>query len=223
MNLVLDFKGKIDALEMFYKKEPVANLSVAQVAFWNGGKETIKSNDIPESDPIEIKLKKPFTLLDARIIAANNPANKISIRSIESESGERFLRLNFEYLDRDEGCIVQIIYNGYLPEHILVSGRVMGAGRLKKISLLSEKNVDLLFPFLVPIKFKTSRQHGRFILIMGLISFLAGLVIRLFFHDDSSGLFLLLGLILILGSLALTRRRIPKGLEIFEEREFRKL
>jgi len=220
MNIIRDFRSRIDSLEISIGGESVENLTVTQVAFWNGGKETIRKNDITSAEPLEISVKEPFKILEAKILVVNNPANEISIRRIKSESGKHFIQLNFEYLDMDEGCVVQIIHDGYSSKDILVSGTIIGAGKPKNRELPSGRDVNMLFPFPVPIKFKNVRHQGVLYFILGFIIVLIGTGIFLLSNtDDNSGYIVcwILGALLILLSSVLIKRRIPKGLETFED------
>lgn len=54
LNLIKDLINTPEALEMFYAGNKINNLSVAKIAFWNAGRDTINEKDIAKADPLAI-------------------------------------------------------------------------------------------------------------------------------------------------------------------------
>jgi hypothetical protein len=207
---------------MLYAGKPIENLTVTKVAFWNAGKETIHSNDIASADPLVVKIKNDHEMLNAKVTYSKNPANQFSISDIKNQ---KQFTLQFDYLDKDEGAIIQILHTGISGEDIDVTGTVKGVGKLHRKPVLTIKD----FPIPFPKGSKRSIRHKRrfvgftlFIipLILGSILFLLpsktttkeGLSItgKLFAFGFTG--FLYWGL-----AYFILKRRIPKGFETLEE------
>ena len=214
-NIIKDFTSKFDSLEISIGGKNVEHLTATQVIIWNGGKDTIRKNDITKIGPLEIVLKEAIQILDTKILAINNPANEISIRKIDSQKGKSSLQLYFEYLDMNDGCVIQIIHDGYSPDDLILTGTIIGAGKPREKTILYGK----LFKFL---PFKAQMQYA----ILFIFSFFLGTFASGFFLTSvSSGerfmavILWICSLLLFIFYLDYRKKRVPKGLEIFQNIE----
>jgi len=221
INLIQNFRSKLSSLKISYKDEQVENLTISNVAFWNGGKETIRENDITNVKPLKILLKEPYKILDAKIICSNNPANEISVGEVGSDG--RTLLINFEYLDANEGFVLQIIHDGDSSYDLSVSGIIIGAGKPKKKYIPPDLMPIILGPFEKIFKIKIPVYSRRVLsiifFIVGLFPIIASINLLIFRGSKDKPeviVFFFLGITYLTLSLML-RRKIPKGLESFEE------
>jgi len=220
INLIQNFSSRLSSLKISYKDEQVENLTVSNVALWNGGKETIRKNDITNVKPLKISLREPYKILDAKIICSNNPANEISVGKVGTDG--RTLLINFEYLDANEGCVLQIIHDGDSSYDLSVSGIIIGAGKPKKRFIPSILIPDVLLLFDTKFKRKRGikrRELGITSFILGLTSIIASIYFLIFRGaEEKPGLivFFFLGILYLTFSLMFLRK-IPKGLESFEK------
>lgn len=129
LNLVQELVSKVDSLEMSYSGELIETLTVTRVAFWNGGRETINNQDIVGSDPPRVRAKEGCRILSAQILYAT-PANQFGLEMAEDQSNVIF---NFNYIDKDEGMIVQLFHTGKSSEDAEVCGRIKGAGTITRV------------------------------------------------------------------------------------------
>lgn len=126
-SLVRDLVSKIEPLKIFYSDEPIENLTVTKIMFWNAGQDTINKQDIASAEPITLHVKEGYKILNPpKIINMKNPANRFSLTSNQS-----FITLDFDYVDKDEGVIIQFFHTGKSNEDIQVLGKIKGVGELK--------------------------------------------------------------------------------------------
>lgn len=138
-NLVKNFKYNIESLEMLHKGEKIENLTVTKLAFWNAGRETINNQDIVTIDPPRIIIKDEGEILDAKIIDINNPSNNFSI-DISKEKNS--ILLNFDYIDKNDGIILQILHTNLSPKSLELIGKIKGSIYSKK-KIIPKKSISL--------------------------------------------------------------------------------
>src|SRR6266480_1312728 len=107
-NLIQDYSAKLSGLKIEYKGKNPANISVSKIAIWNDGTETIDHTEV----------------LDWSVISFTTPANQFGL----ARSGSLLSDVVFDYLDKTEGGIVQLVHTAKTSASILLSGRVKGSG-----------------------------------------------------------------------------------------------
>ncbi len=215
-NLIRDFTSRLEALEMTYAGERISNLTVTKLAFWNNGKDTINMSDIASADPLRVRAKSGFKILDSSLLYAKNDANQFSIR--RSEDGSCVL-IQFDYLDQGEGGIIQFLHTGRSSGDIEVHGTIKGAGKLNRCFVPIFPILRILSILLLSSP-KTKRwTFARFLFIVPVVA-----TVVIFLTPVFEDLMLVKGI--FVGALFFTywgtgfymlKRRIPKGFEIFEE------
>ncbi|MDZ4339860.1 MAG: hypothetical protein U1B94_06535, partial [candidate division NC10 bacterium] len=131
-NLVRDFRAKLPDLNIQYGNEEVENLTVAKVLFWNRGGGTINSDDIAEGDPLRVEATGALRILDAKILQANSPASQFKVRLDRDRNA---LFLEFDFLDKNHGALLQLIHSGTSSTDLVVKGTVKGGGTPKRKEL----------------------------------------------------------------------------------------
>lgn len=139
-NLVRDSIKDIDSVQITYKKENIPNLSVSKVTFWNAGKDTIQKFDIPKGFPLKITIKEGYRILDAKIIYQKNIANSIKAH-LNSEKNE--VIISFDYLDFEDGFVLQIFHTADSSDDIFVNGTFKTVRKLERRS-----NIDIVTGFM---------------------------------------------------------------------------
>jgi hypothetical protein len=77
-NLIRDYISKFDDLKILYKGRKIQNLTVTKILIWNNGSDTITREDITTIDPFRVVCVGDAKILDAKVLASNNPANQFS-------------------------------------------------------------------------------------------------------------------------------------------------
>ncbi|AUM88309.1 hypothetical protein ACYJ2V_000215 [Clostridium botulinum] len=217
INLFKDNGNKIDGLEILYSKSAVPNVTITKIAFWNNGNETIDGSDIANRDPLTIKIKDEFTILESKMIYEKNKSNNIQLRNIEDG---KIIEVKFDYLDNKEGGVVQILHTGNSSSEIEVSGTIKGLGKIN-IKSRTKKKKHLILKYIYD-----DNVINYILIILGIFFFIIGILSS--FNDNKILLlnenktksfisYLMMSfLYLILGCLFI-KRRVPKGFEIFDE------
>ena len=208
-NIVRDFVSKIDTLEMLYSGKPIENLTATKIAFWNAGRDTINSQDIASTDPLTVHVKKGCKILDTKVLYMKNLVNRFSITTADDLSN---ITLNFEYLDKEEGAIIQILHTGKSSEDIEIRGTIKGAGKpvQKHVPKLREA---------VPILPSLTDKMRRLIFALLIFIIPIPVFVRTFLGDD---IYLkVAGVIFLIFywgmGFKVIKRRLPKGFDVFEE------
>lgn len=216
-NLVRGLVSKIDSLEMRYATQPIENLTVTKILFWNAGRDTIAYSDVANADPLIIKVREGSKILDSKILCSNNPANQFFL----SEAGDKSsLTLNFEYIDKDERALIQILHTGTSSRDIEIGGTVKGGSRLSRKYVPSVDVIKTQFPFLTKVSPKILRAlMATFYAITPLVFLGLGLTLI-----DPEGKIAIIAMAACIAVVSWPfvyyygKRRIPKGFETFEEK-----
>jgi hypothetical protein len=128
-NLVTGLKSKADGLEMTYYGQPVNTVTTTWVALWNAGAATLDSDGIPAATPIEVIVPEGDRLLSAKIAGRSEVANKVTIEPTSPRDGA--LRVEFEYLDENDGVLLEVIHTNESWRSVKVRGRVKGGGAVR--------------------------------------------------------------------------------------------
>lgn len=212
VNLFTDYSGTVGGLEIQYAGEKVRDLSVSKLAFWNHGALTINSEDLVRTDPLRIETKGTARVLSTKLISNNNNASQ-PLLSAPPEKNCAFL--NFDYLDRGQGFVVQIIHEGTSSSDLEVKGSIKGVSRIRKIDLKD---------FVNKTKKERIKHHLLQITVLVLLWSWAALSFYGAWKDGGyAGIVLLVfGLFILAGGIAggkqiflLASRQVPPGLESF--------
>jgi multisubunit Na+/H+ antiporter MnhG subunit len=241
-NLIRDYIAKFDGLEILYKGAKIQNLTVTKILFWNEGSETIDKQDLTNADPLRITVDDGYIILDYRIISCNNEASKFNCVLSEDKSS---LLIEFDYIDRNQGLVVQVVHTGINQSDIWVTGVIKGAVLKYKKIQPEEATPQFISRFVRPIYRRAvlaflSITFGVPLLMLGIV--LVYLMIAELIKngwslppansrpvevrpDPISPYFFMLfpvmitffGYALIMAGVDVWRNRSPKGLDAFEE------
>jgi hypothetical protein len=106
------------------------NLSVAVIAIWNGGNETIQGSDITPTVPLVIKAAEGVEILGASIIQNNN---KSSNPFCNHDQHHNRVVLTFDYLDGQQGFVVEVLHTGTDKTALIVEGDFKGGGPIEEL------------------------------------------------------------------------------------------
>ena len=127
--LVEGYSSKIHELDIRFKSKQVENLSIARIAFWNQGAETIDRHDIETVNPLRIEANERIEILDVSVSLTNSSSSQFETKLA---SDRKSARLGFDYLDKRQGAIVQAIHTGIKESDIQIVGDIKGVKQLKK-------------------------------------------------------------------------------------------
>lgn len=200
----------------------VPRLALATIYFWNGGKETLRGDQVVETDPLCYRFEPEDQVLKARVVSKTREVNNVTV-SVPPES-RHTAKLEFDYLDPGDGVRIELLHTS--PALVPVaSGSIRGIPR--GITELSGTPTDT-----AAFAESLARFFGASIYIafgLGLLAIIVGLLpepayvalLRLVGVTISADapprvLFLIPGAlyaVLPAGMLFLRRKRYPTGLD----------
>jgi len=219
-NLVAGFGKKLDKLQLLYDETNIENLTVSKIAFWNEGAETLEQANVVEAEPLRIEAVGSCDILDAYVIQKNNEANKFSVELVSSKR----VKILFDFLEKGEGGVIQLIHTGKESLDIELKGLVKGAGKPRSSygsNLLTKISKKLFTPPKQKQQPKQSPKRQR--RAFGVFSFGYAVFMVIVTITQTDILNQIVGIIFVLILLYfgyyMLKRRVPKGLEIVEEEE----
>jgi len=119
------------------------SITVAKVSFWNHGAETINSQDIAEAKPLVIIVNGGVEVLNGIVLKRTDGANQFRIGEPQKqENGTTAIPITFDFLDRGDGALVQVVHNGDEETRVWVEGRIKGViDQLRQISLAPNQDI----------------------------------------------------------------------------------
>lgn len=211
-DLVTKRTGELRGLSVRFNSQEVSDLSVSRIVFFNKGADPILRTDIAPAAPLTIFVQEGATILDASLVVANNPANRVAIR-LDAATNRAFI--DFDYLGAREGAVFDVVHFGG-DAAAGVTGIVIGAQ-----GLAYEKGVD--------------PDHNGF--VIGLVGGLFTLSVAAylgydFFLKKPTQSSIVIGIVVVaLAAFAavweigyptrLRLREMPLGLKAFYERRYR--
>jgi hypothetical protein len=221
ISILRGFSSRFKDLELLYGGEKIENFTVTKVLFWNGGRDTIHSQDIAEADPLRFIIGENRQILDARVIQAKTDANEFRVEvsedKLEAIAG-------FNYVDRNEGAVFQILHTGESGEDIRITGRFKGTGGLVGKELFPEMRFIRIARMLVQFSTKErsycSRRKFIGVLLLSAYGFFLLSSLRLggiHFTLWRISVWSFLALLYVPLGIMMLRKGAPKGFDAFEE------
>lgn len=159
--LIKDNIAAVEGLHITINDQPIKTLSLARVAFWNKGRDTINAEDIAQSDKLRIELMGDGKIVGSKISFVRKSANSISTTT----EGNKIM-ISFDFLDHLDGCVVDLYHTGSQQAKVIVKGTIKGAAAITK-GMLEE--TFLLERFLDPIFDHLPKPQGSSILVKAAI------------------------------------------------------
>lgn len=148
---------KYEHLKITYKNEVIGAYSITKFTFLNGGRDTINRDDVLDNDPLRFVVGKGEKILDMKIITSIGKSNNFDFDISDDLSSATF---SFDYLDKGQGFIAQVIHTATDKKNIKILGYIKGVGapRFKKMP------TDIpAYSFRIPriVSLSMSYRHSR--------------------------------------------------------------
>ncbi len=109
-------------IEFLFRGNKVPNVTMSRIAIWNMGNTIIKGDQIVDSDPLRIITSDDSTILDVQILARTRQVNAFVCIAEQQKCNE--VECRFDYLDPDDGALIQLIHTG--NDKVEVRGTLRG-------------------------------------------------------------------------------------------------
>lgn len=179
-NLLSGSSSTLENLTVAYKDQKVENLTVSKILFYNRGTETITSQDIDTINHLKIS-SETCKILDGSILQTTNMSNNFQVRY---ENKTEYVYIDFDYLDKNQGVVIQIVHTGLSSDDLYVNGDIKGIQKL--IHVAPEKFEKLKPAAPMPTRDKSILSIATFVALIfwGLVIF-ARNYIRLLLYSNS--------------------------------------
>lgn len=218
INLLKNSIENIKGLNIEFLGNSIPNLTVTKLALWSDGNHSIYKQDLAFADPLSINALNNTSFLEVKIIYSKNKCNLITTTLFENN---KQIIIDFDFLNYEDGAVIQILHTGSSSNDIEVSGTIIG-GKLIKKSPNKKKFSSKFF-----LRFSNKKPNPRFLgyatMLIGFFTLLSGI----FFYYEKTAIslvspsepiiLLFTGLTYSISGYYLSRKRTPKGFESFEE------
>lgn len=218
INLLKNSIENIKGLNIEFLGNSIPNLTVTKLALWSDGNHSIYKKDIASADPLSINALNNTSFLEVKIIYFKNKYNLITTTLFENN---KQVIINFDFLDYEDGAVIQILHTGSSSNDIEVSGTIIGGKIMKKFPIKKNFSSKLF------LKFSNKKPSPRFLgyttMFIGFFTLFSGI----FFYYKKTVIplvspfepmvLLFTGLIYSTSGYYLSRKKTPKGFESFEE------
>ena len=124
--------NKTENLEVFHNKTKIKNLTISKIAIWNSGNQTIKKGDISETSQLMINLDENVSILEQKVLSTSHNDLKVSIKN-----KTKFPIIKFNYLEPNNGFLIQITHTGRNSDCLNISGKIIGGSKIKRVNDMS--------------------------------------------------------------------------------------
>lgn len=141
-------KKLIESLNITYDGVVVDALSISRIMIWNSGNRVLSVSDFASADRLSIKACENERLLDCQLIDESESNNRF-----ELSSDGKTLNISFEFIDPNQGSVIQVVHSGG-GDSIRLCGRIKGGS-------IQEWNPWNPSPNLIPLLMFGSRTVSR--------------------------------------------------------------
>lgn len=133
--LISDISHVSPVLRLIYKNKDIANLAITKIAIWNSGNDVINWDKVVKEKPLRIMARNSDSkILDVSIVSCLEETNKFTLTNTEDNEVD----IKFDYIDKREGIVVQIIHTG-APFSFYVDCKIKGGEKVKNLNKKIEK------------------------------------------------------------------------------------
>lgn len=138
-NLLIDRSNteNPDQIEIFFLGTKVDKLYKTLIYIWNSGNQIIKKNELNTKDPFRLEIENNKEILSIKIIKSTRDVIDFNTYS---ENSVNFHKVNFDYLDPNDGAVIEVLHNGSIDD-LKLKGTVMGISKIKN----TESNKENFF------------------------------------------------------------------------------
>lgn len=127
-HLIRGKRSKFEKLSITYDGQQIDDLCVSKFTVWNSGNRTLNRTDMVDSKELTISVVDECKILDVELIACSEETNNFFVKFED----EQTVKVLFEYADKKEGVVIQIIHTGN-DEDIQIDCKIKGGNPIKNI------------------------------------------------------------------------------------------
>jgi hypothetical protein len=121
--------GQASRLSTTFDNKPIkGDITAAQVALWNQGKLAIKKQDMLK--PVVLYTENNAPILEATIRKSSRDVTGLSLATEQLQQGR--VGISWDILERNDGCVIQLIYAGNPDLNLSIDGVIEGQPQLEQ-------------------------------------------------------------------------------------------
>jgi len=169
--LIQNSLSEIDDVEISFKGQPIENLTLTKIAFWNYGSDTIYKNDIASVDKLRLEMDGAGRFLNAEIHYRSRKTNNASIKL---DRQKNLIEINFEYFDKNDGIVIYAYHSGHAKD-VHLKGTIKSVPNITNTSQIEAPIITSTLDRLIPEWLE--RRMRKPSLISSILEFLAFFII----------------------------------------------
>jgi len=126
--LIKGYSSLFEKLKIQHGGQRIENLMVSKIVFWNNGNETIDGDDIAIPLVIIPNDTTNTQILDVKVIKFSTVGNRFDAHKMADDPE---VNLRFDYLDAQQGAVIQVIHTGVSTLPLWVEGEVKGVNNIE--------------------------------------------------------------------------------------------
>ena len=175
-------------IRIFYGQDEVTRIFTTRVWIWNNGKKPINRADIPQQSRIKINLRdNEFNpkILDYEIIKTSRSEINFSV----SRSGDVSLTIDFDFLDQNDGAVLEIQHTGSRETELVIEGVILGVPEGLKLIEKNKKKTIFMRAIIQTNSFLDIRRSPKkFFVFSFLMIVLFASIMGLTYHEMKTDL-----------------------------------
>lgn len=161
--LIRKKKAKFEKLSIVYDGKQIDDLCVSNFTIWNSGNKTLNASDMVTSKELTITAIEDSKILDVEILKCSEETNKFSTQLLD----EHTVKILFDYVDKMEGVVIQIIHTG-TNDSLKIECKIKGGRPVRNY----DRNRKRLEHFVMGvIRFQSQRYFAIYVTICMLFVF----------------------------------------------------
>jgi len=110
----------------------LSQVTISKVCIWNAGREAIRHSDVP-SGGLQIIPPIGAQVLAVDVARVSDAACRPTISISSVPSGQNVAELEFEYLDRNDAVVAEIVHTGGRDGEMVVQGKIIGSRAISRM------------------------------------------------------------------------------------------
>ena len=136
-SLIRSRNKKFEKLSFNYDGKSIDNICVSRFTIWNSGNRTLNNSDMVKSKELMIRASENVRILDVSIIKETETTNNFIVELID----ERTATITFDYIDKNDGIVLQIIHDG-IEDSLDLSAKIKGGEKIKNVLNTKQNYID---------------------------------------------------------------------------------
>jgi hypothetical protein len=116
--------GAMKEVSLRFKGNEVTNLNRCILVIWNKGKRTLLRSAVVDTDKVRVRLPEGCKGLGVGVAKTTRPVIGLTASIDKSET---VVTVDFDFLDKDDGGLIEILYQGDPKLKPKLAGTIMGA------------------------------------------------------------------------------------------------